>query len=182
MKTKDLSSIALMTSILIILGIIPGIPLGIIPVPIVLQNLGVILAGLVLGTKRGTWSILLLLLLAALGLPVLSGGRGGFSVFLGPTAGYMFGWVLTPLLTNWGLSLLKDNKRFLLQFIMTWCAAVLTTVLIGTLWLTWQNNMSFTTALLSNIVFLPGDTLKVLLSLLLAKALKSQSFSQNALL
>ena len=113
MKTKDLSSIALMTSILIILGIIPGIPLGIIPVPIVLQNLGVILAGLVLGTKRGTWSILLLLLLAALGLPVLSGGRGGFSVFLGPTAGYMFGWVLTPFLTNWGLSLLKNNKRFL---------------------------------------------------------------------
>ena len=39
----------------------------------------------------------MLLALAALGLPVLTGGRGGIAVFMGPTAGFMYGWLLTPL-------------------------------------------------------------------------------------
>ncbi len=50
--TKELVKVAMMTTLIIILGFIPAIPLGFIPVPIVLQNLGVMLAGLMLGGKR----------------------------------------------------------------------------------------------------------------------------------
>ncbi|VHD99103.1 biotin transporter bioY [Streptococcus pyogenes] len=51
--TKELVKVAMMTTLIIILGFIPAIPLGFIPVPIVLQNLGVMLAGLMLGGKKG---------------------------------------------------------------------------------------------------------------------------------
>lgn len=182
MKTKDLTSIALMTALLVILGFIPGIPLGIIPVPIVLQNMGVMLVSLVLGSKHGTLSIFLLILLAAVGLPVLSGGRGGLPLLLGPTAGYMLGWLLTPFLTNFGLSLLKKNKVAVLQLIVVWVAGVIFVDLIGTIWLTFQSHIPFITALISNLAFLPGDTIKLVLAFTMAKALKVQSFSKNALL
>lgn len=52
MQSKHLIQVAMMTTILVILGLIPGIPLGFIPVPIVLQNLGVMLAAILLGTKK----------------------------------------------------------------------------------------------------------------------------------
>lgn len=56
-NVRDLLYIAMMATILVILGFIPGIPLGFIPVPIVLQNLGVMLAGVLLGWKKGSLSI-----------------------------------------------------------------------------------------------------------------------------
>ena len=51
-NVRDLLYIAMMATILVILGFIPAIPLGFIPVPIVLQNLGVMLAGVLLGWKK----------------------------------------------------------------------------------------------------------------------------------
>lgn len=56
MKAKDITQIALMTAVIVILGMFPGIPLGFIPVPIVLQNMGVMLAGALLGPKRNDFS------------------------------------------------------------------------------------------------------------------------------
>ena len=57
MKAKDITQIALMTAVIVILGMFPGIPLGFIPVPIVLQNMGVMLAGALLGPKKGTFQL-----------------------------------------------------------------------------------------------------------------------------
>ncbi|GBG93626.1 biotin biosynthesis protein BioY [Ligilactobacillus salitolerans] len=182
MHTKDLTLVSLMTAIIIILGLIPGIPLGVIPVPIVLQNCGIMLAGLLLGTKRGTLAVFLLLLLTALGLPVLSGGRGGLPIFIGPTAGYLFGWLVTPALINLGLKFVPQRGRILWQLLSVWVAGVLCADLIGTVWLTFQSHIPFLTALVSNLAFLPGDTLKVILAYTVAKALSAQHFSQNALL
>ena len=88
MKTKSTVLIAMMIAIIIALGFIPGIPLGFIPVPIILQNMGIMLAGALLGPKRGFLAVLIFLLLVALGLPVLSGGHGNMAVFIGPSAGY----------------------------------------------------------------------------------------------
>ena len=51
-NVRDLLYITMMTTILVILGFIPAIPLGFIPVPIVLQNLGIMLAGVLLGWKK----------------------------------------------------------------------------------------------------------------------------------
>src|SRR5690606_39162700 len=93
MSSRDLVLAALFAAIIVALGLLPPIMLGFIPVPITAQSMGVMLAGVILGARRGTIAVLLVLLLAAIGLPVLSGGRGGLAVFAAPTTGFLIGWV-----------------------------------------------------------------------------------------
>ena len=90
MKTKDLAYIALFAAITAVLGLVPAIAVG--PVPITAQTLGVMLAGSILGARRGFLSQLLFLVLVAIGLPLLASGSGGLSVFASPSAGYLFAW------------------------------------------------------------------------------------------
>ncbi len=90
MKTRDLAYVALFAAVIAVLGTIPAIPVG--PVPITAQTLGVMLAGAVLGARRGFLAVQLFLVLVAVGLPLLAGGRGGLGVFAGPTAGYLLSW------------------------------------------------------------------------------------------
>ena len=79
MTTRDIVLVALFAAIIVVLGMLPPITLGFIPVPITAQSLGVMLAGCILGAKRGAGACLLVVLLVAIGLPVLSGGRGGLA-------------------------------------------------------------------------------------------------------
>ncbi|WP_019772166.1 biotin transporter BioY, partial [Streptococcus sobrinus] len=83
MKTKDLVSVAMMTTLLVALSYVPAIPLGFIPVPIVLQNLGVMLAGCLLGGKKGSLSVLLLFLVGLV-IPAFSGFSTTIKVLIGP--------------------------------------------------------------------------------------------------
>ena len=66
-------------------------------VPFTLQTFAISMTVLMLGGRRGTISILVFILLAAIGVPVLSGFSGGLGVLLGPTGGYILGFLLTAL-------------------------------------------------------------------------------------
>src|SRR5689334_16218715 len=101
MTTRDLVLSALFAAIIVALGLLPPISIGIIPVPITAQSLGVMLAGVVLGAKRGAVAVLIVVVLVAIGLPVLSGGRGGLPVFAGPTAGFFIGWIFAAYVTGY---------------------------------------------------------------------------------
>ena len=79
----ELATVVVFAAFIAVLGIFPGLYVGGSGVPIVLQNIGPLLAGAVLGARRGTAAVLLLLALTALGLPLLSGGRGGIDPFVG---------------------------------------------------------------------------------------------------
>ena len=98
MKTKDLAYVALFAAITAVLGLVPAIQVG--PVPITAQTLGVMLAGAVLGARRGFLSQLLFLVLVAIGLPLLSSGTGGLAVFAGPTAGYLISWPIAAFVVG----------------------------------------------------------------------------------
>ena len=98
MKTKDLAYIALFAAITAVLGLVPAIQVG--PVPITAQTLGVMLAGAVLGARRGFLSQLLFLVLVAIGLPLLASGTGGLAVFAGPTAGYLISWPIAAFVVG----------------------------------------------------------------------------------
>ncbi|RVN51032.1 BioY family transporter, partial [Sinorhizobium meliloti] len=100
MNTRDLVLVALFTAIIVVLGLVPPITLGFIPVPITAQSMGVMLAGCIIGAKRGALAFLLLVLLVAIGLPVLSGGRGGLAVLAGPSGGFIFGWAVAAFVTG----------------------------------------------------------------------------------
>ena len=96
---KNVALIALFAALIAALGLIPKITLA-FGVPITAQSLGVMLCGTILGSKRGALAVLLFLLLVAIGLPLLSGGRGGLGLFVSPTAGFLVGWPIAAFVTG----------------------------------------------------------------------------------
>ncbi len=159
---KEITQVALVIAVIIILGLMPPIPLVLIPVPLVLQNFGIMIAGLLLGPKKGTIAIGGFLFLVFLGFPILSGGQGGPAVFVSASGGYLIGWLLTPLLIGLGLSNGFLRKRRLTQLMAVWFTAVLIVDLIGSIWLSVITPMPFWASAVSNLVFIPGDTLKAI--------------------
>jgi biotin transport system substrate-specific component len=164
----DLSRIAVFAALIVVLGTVTvPMPGG---VPITGQTLGVMLAGLVLGARRAPLAVLVVLALAAAGLPVLAGGRGGLGVFLGPTAGYMLGWIAGSIV----IGLIAHHGRF------TWWRAGLGAVLGGILVIylfgipvqSLVTGVPFGPTVVSSLVFLPGDVLKAVVAVLLAVALR----------
>ncbi len=97
---RDTALIASFTALIAVLGL-PGALTLASGVPVTLQTLGVMLAGSILGPRRAMASVALLLVLVALGLPLLAGGRGGLAVFAGPSVGYLIGWVAGAGVIGW---------------------------------------------------------------------------------
>jgi biotin transport system substrate-specific component len=101
---------------LISAGAFVSVPLPFSPVPIVLQNFFVVLAGLVLGPLWGAFSVALFLLAGALGVPVFAGASGGIAVFARPTGGFLLGYLpgafLSGLLAGSPQVLKEKEKRF----------------------------------------------------------------------
>ncbi|MFI5069734.1 MAG: biotin transporter BioY [Terriglobales bacterium] len=88
-----------------------SLPLPGTPVPLTLQNFGVLLVGLMLGSRRGFAALLLYLAEGAAGLPVFSiGGLGGIAQLLGPTGGYLFAYPLAAGLA--GLIMERRARTF----------------------------------------------------------------------
>ncbi|GGK21667.1 biotin transporter BioY [Salinarimonas ramus] len=177
MSTRDLVLIALFAAITAAMGLMPPISVGFLPVPITLQTLGVMLAGLMLGPVRGGLALALLVLLVAIGLPVLAGGRGGFGVLLGPTGGFIVGWIVGAFVTglvaqrttrvgSWGA---RD-----LAFALLACLAggVVAVYAIGIPWLAVVTGMDLVQAAAGSAVFLPGDAVKAIVAVLVARGVQ----------
>lgn len=175
MTTRDIVLVALFTAITIVLGLVPPVTLGFIPVPITAQSLGPMLAGAIIGARRGGAAMLLMLLLVAVGLPVLSGGRGGLAVFAGPTAGYLVGWVAGAVVT--GLiaeRFVREGQKEVLQLAAFLGAAVVGGIVVvylfGLAWLAYMSGKAFLEVTLASAVFLPGDLLKAAIAALAGRA------------
>ncbi len=93
LSTTDMARVAVFAGIIAALGLPGGVSVfgG---VPITAQTLGVMLAGAVLGARLGTLAVAVLLALVAAGLPLLTGGHGGAAAFVGPSGGYLIGWMV----------------------------------------------------------------------------------------
>lgn len=175
MTTRDLVLTALFAAIIVALGLLPPITLGFIPVPITAQSLGVMLAGVVLGARRGTMAVLLVLVLVAIGLPVLSGGRGGLAAFMAPTSGYLIGWVFAALVTGaLSQALVNRQQAALIQGVNFFIAAVAGGVVVlyafGISYLAVVTGIGFTKAFLGSMAFIPGDVLKAVVAALAGRA------------
>ena len=175
MTTRDLVLSALFAAIIVALGLLPPIPIGIIAVPITAQSLGVMLAGVVLGAKRGAVAVLIVVVLVSIGLPVLSGGRGGLSVFAGPTAGFFVGWAFAAYITGYlSERLVKAEQTAIVQGIGFFIASVVGGVVIlyafGIGWLAIAANIGFSKAFLGSMLFIPGDLIKAVVAALVGRA------------
>lgn len=172
--TKSLIQMAMMATLLVVLGFIPALPLGFIPVPIVLQNLGVMMAGVILGGRKGSLSILLFFLVGLV-IPVLSGLRSTIPVLTGATAGYVIAWLFVPLLISYGVKLV-NKKNFIAIFLIVWLAGVLFVDVAGAVWLASYTNIPLDKSLLQNLVFIPGDTIKAIIAAVVAVKYKDSFF------
>ncbi|WP_374727519.1 biotin transporter BioY [Haloactinomyces albus] len=151
-----------------VLGIFPGFYLGGAAVPIVLQNMGPLLAGSMLGARRGGAAVLLFLALVALGLPLLSGGRGGIAVFAGPSGGFLVGYVLSAVVV--GLIVQRAAPRPGLPILLLAnIAGVAVDYLVGIpYWAAFTGDLR--AAAIQSLVFVPGDAAKLVLVSLVAAA------------
>ena len=127
MKTADMAYIAMFTAIMAVCSWI-SIPAM---VPFTLQTFGVFLAVGVLGGKRGTLSILVYLLLGAVGVPVFAGFSGGPSVLFGNTGGYIIGFLFSALVM-WAMEQFLGKKRWVLALSML--LGLLVCYIFGTAW------------------------------------------------
>ena len=145
-----------------------AIPIG--PVPIVLQNLFVMLAGLLLGAKWGLASVLLYLLLGAVGLPVFAGGAGGAAHFLGPTGGYLLGYAPAVAIIGTVSHVKKPGFVTDLPALITGSLVV---YIFGVGWLKVVTEMPLGKAITVGMIpFLPGDALKIAVALFAAPIIR----------
>jgi biotin transport system substrate-specific component len=93
------AALVVLFSVLVALTAQVEIPLW--PVPLTLQTLGVLFTGAVLGSRRGALALLLYLAEGAVGLPVFAGGASGVGYMLGPTGGYLVGFVVAAGVVGW---------------------------------------------------------------------------------
>ncbi len=161
-SSRSLALVSLFAALLAVFGLIPKIdlPLG---VPITLQTLGVMLAGCLLGPKRALQAMLLFLTAVALGLPLLSGGRGGLGVFMAPAAGYLIGWPLGALVTGWAMTALPSatpKSAAVSAFVASSLGGLLVVHAMGVAGLVRLANLSWTQAFFGTLLFVPGDLLK----------------------
>ncbi|MFZ4711971.1 MAG: biotin transporter BioY [Zwartia sp.] len=190
MKTKDIVLIALFTALIVVLSLLPPIPLPLIPVPLTLQTFGVMLAGLILGPARAGLVLLLYVMIALLGLPVLPGGRAGLAVLAGPTAGFLLGMIPGAVVTGWLTLLLSGNDKLKTvaslnnaikqapgwQIVRYMLAAIgggiILVYAIGIPWLALVTKMDLGKACWAMLVFVPGDLLKALIAALVAQRIR----------
>ena len=104
-KTYDIVYIAVFAVIMAICSWI-SIPAA---VPFTLQTFGVFIAVGILGGKRGTLSVLVFILLGAIGVPVFAGFSGGIGVLAGTTGGYIIGFLFSALVM-WAMEKLPGKK------------------------------------------------------------------------
>ena len=142
-------------------------------VPITLQSMGVILAGAILGGRRGGASIILFLALVALGLPLLAGGRGGLGVFVAPSVGYLVGYVILAFVVGFVTYRWKAPFPLVKALIFNIIASYIILYGCGAIGLMIVQGLSLKAALAANIPFLIGDAIKAILATVVAKGVHS---------
>ncbi len=161
--------IGIMSAIICILGPF-SFPIGIVPISF--TNLAIYFVLYALGMKNGTISYCIYLLIGFVGIPVFSGFTSGPAKLLGPTGGYLIGFIFMALIA--GVFIDKFiAKRYLCITGMVLGTAVCYT--IGTVWLSFQANMSIGSALVAGVIpFIAGDLIKILLAAFLGPQIRSR--------
>lgn len=162
MKTKELTLIAMFAAITAVLSWLPPIPLPFSPVPITFQVIGVLMAGALLGPKLGFLSQLVYVFLGVMGLPVFAGGNAGLGVIIGPTGGYIIGFILAAFVVGWFIHIYPSNKFSKYAIAMT--LGIFSIYIPGTLQLALVTGLSLQKALMvGTLPYIPLDIVKAVI-------------------
>lgn len=163
----QLTTCALLAALMCVVGPM-SLPIG--PVPVTLTNFVIYLSVFLLGVKGAPTSVLIYLLLGAVGMPVFSGYQGGLAKLVGPTGGYLVGFV--PMALIGGIFMDKSKANLVVTIIgMVVGTAVL--YVLGTAWFMLQTGSDLSKAMTLCVTpFLPFDCAKIVLAALFGKVLR----------
>ena len=169
-SVRKMAIIALMTAVLCILAPI-SIPVFISPVPISLGVLAIYLTAYVLSPLDATISVIIFILLGTFGLPVFSGYSGGLSKLVGPTGGYIIGFLFTVYIS----SLFIHMKKGIIFDVIGMISGLALCYILGTIWFSYQQGKGFIASLLLCVVpFLIGDAIKIIVAVILGTQLNKR--------
>jgi len=175
MRVKGLALAALLTALTAGTGGL-SIPLPFTPVPITLQVFFVFLAGSLAGPFYGALSMLLYLVMGALGLPIFSRFGAGLGHLIGPTGGYLFAFPIAAAIN--GLITSRRSSTLLAEYVKVLCgmmAALASIYIIGVWWLSIYFHRSvLDTFLLGALPFIPVDVLKMVVAAPIAVRLRRE--------
>ena len=157
---QDLCLIGTITSILVIMAQISiPMPLG---VPMTMQTFAVMLAGILLGPRKGTIAIVVYILLGAIGLPVFSNFTGGLQCLIGPTGGFLWSFPVMTWLIGLGT---KQWPRHKTLFILSLIIGNTMNLLCGTIFFSLLQHVTFSVAATTCLLpFIPVTILKIILA------------------
>ncbi|TYB62296.1 biotin transporter BioY [Nonomuraea sp. PA05] len=167
--TQTLARVAVFAALIAVLGVPGTLNVFGAAVPITLQTMGVMLAGVILGSWRAALAVLVLLVLIAAGLPLAAGGRGGLGVFTGPSAGFLIGWLPGAAVTGWLTERAGRDPSTLQLFVACLVGCIGVIYLFGIPVWSLVSGISLGAAALSTLVFLPGDLIKAGLTAVVAR-------------
>lgn len=170
-KVKQMALISLMTAIICVLAPI-SLTLPTSPVPISPANMIICFTVMILGMKRGTLSVLLYILLGLAGLPVFSNFTGGIGKLLGPTGGYIIGYLFLSLILGF------FTRHFKNKLLPTAIGSLLGMICLygfGTVWMMLQLEIHFTAALWMGVLpYLPADLIKITAAIIMGSKLQKR--------
>lgn len=156
---RHIAQIALFAALIAALGLVPKFDLA-AGVPITAQSLGVMLAGCLLGARRGALAVLLFLFLVALGLPLLAGGRGGLGVFMGPTVGFLLGFPVAAFVTGYFSAQWRGSAPVVTTVLAAIFGGVVVLYIFGIVGFAMVTGQTLAQATSIMWVFVPGDVVK----------------------
>jgi biotin transport system substrate-specific component len=170
-SATDLALIAVFAALIAAFSLTPAIPVG--PyVPVTLQTLAVVLAGLVLGPWRGFLATLLYLAVGFAGLPVFAGGAAGIAVLGKPSVGYLLAFPVGALVAG-ALAQVFARWRGAKQYLGLFLAGLAASLVIhaaGIVGLMLVAKMDLGKAFLTDLIFWPGDLAKMFVAAAIAVA------------
>lgn len=151
-----------------------SLPLPFTPVPLTLQNFGVLLAGLALGSRRGFAALALYLAEGALGMPVFNPlGLGGMAQLLGPTGGYLLAYPVVAFLSGW----IWERRRGFVPALLGATAGEIVLFGCGVSWLMLLARVPFSQAAMFGLYpFVFAEVIKVLAAAALAVRVRRFGF------
>lgn len=156
---RHIAQIALFAALIAALGLVPKFDLA-AGVPITAQSMGVMLAGCLLGARRGALAVLLFLFLVALGLPLLAGGRGGLGVFMGPTVGFLMGFPVAAFVTGYFSAQWRGSAPVVTTVLAAIFGGVVVLYIFGIVGFSMVTGQTLAQATSIMWVFVPGDVVK----------------------